>query len=113
MDESDETKYEVEFDGKLLHWPWGREDQDIKQACNNASTLSKWLSSATGQPVEVSPILTFPGWWVERTGRCENIYIVNPEEIIQICDSKNAKLDTSSIKRICHQLNQKCRVEIK
>lgn len=113
VDESDEKKYEVKFDGKLLHWPWGRENQDIKQACNNASTLSKWLSSATGQSVDVSAILTFPGWWVDRAGRCEGIYIVNPEEIIQVCDSKKVKFEEASIKRICHQLNQKCRIEIK
>jgi hypothetical protein len=28
--------------------PWGTESHDIEQACNNAKSLSKWLTSAVG-----------------------------------------------------------------
>jgi len=57
----------VIFDGVKLVFPRGNFDSDgIAQAERNAATLSKFLSSATGEPTKVYPLLTLPGWWVER-----------------------------------------------
>jgi hypothetical protein len=113
VDESGIKEYEVVFDGERLHWPWGTESKDIEQARNNANTLSKWLTSAVGESVEASAILTLPGWWVTRKTRCNGVNILNPEEIIHAVDSKDVRLDVVRMRQICHQLSGKCRIEIK
>ena len=113
VDESGSKKFEVVFDGRRLHWPWGPESRDIEQARYNAKTLSEWLTSAVGEVVGVSPIVTFPGWWVERKAPYDGVYVLNPKEIIQVCDSSEFKLNEMRIRQICHHLDTKCRVEIK
>lgn len=113
MDESGNKEFEVVFDGKKLHWPWGPESRDIEQARRNAKTLSEWLTSAVGEVVGASPIVTFPGWWVERKAPYDGVYVLNPKEIIKVCDSKEVKLNEVRIRQICHHLDEKCRIEIK
>ncbi len=113
IDKSGNKEYEVAFDGKKLHWPWGAESQDIEQARMNAKTLSEWLTDAVGEKVQASAILTLPGWWIERKAPCDGVQILNPKEIIRVCDSNDVKLNEARIRQICHHLDQKCRIEIK
>jgi len=113
VDESGDKEYRVVFDGQCLQWPWGAESHGIEQAFNNAQTLSKWLTSAVGDRVDVSAILTLPDWMVERKAPGARVNVLNPKEIIQACGSTAAKLDQVLVRRICHQLDQKCRVEVK
>jgi hypothetical protein len=113
VDQSGTKEYEVVFDGKKLHWPWGTESQDIEQARINATTLSEWLTSAVGENVEASALLTLPGWWIERKAPCNGVQILNPKEIIRFCDSSDIKFNEVRIRQICHHLNEKCRIEIK
>jgi hypothetical protein len=113
VDKSGEKEYKVVFDGEKLLWPWGADSRDIEQIRNNAKTLSKWLTSAVGENVEASAILTLPGWWVTRKAPSDGVNILNPMEIIQVCNSKEIKLDDARIRQICHHLNEKCRMEIK
>jgi len=61
--------YQVGFDGQRLVWPWGEDRHGLEQAHRQAVWLEKWLESLLGRACPVSPILTLPGWWVERTGR--------------------------------------------
>ena len=71
--------------------------------------LSKWLSSAVGDPVKVSPMVTLPGWFVERKSP-NGIPVLNPKLVKFFLDSKREEaLSDSMIKRICHQLEEKCR----
>ena len=61
---------QVFSDGERLRFPKDKYDSKaIPQARRNAETLAKWLTSATGQRVTVSAILTLPGWMVRRAGR--------------------------------------------
>ena len=108
-----DKEYHVEFDGKCLHWPWGTDQEDIKQTSDNAEDLRNWLSGAVGEAVEVSGILTIPGWWVDRTAPNNDIQVLNPKEIYTACDLRKSKLTDEMVQRVCHQLDQKCRVEIK
>ncbi len=110
--ETGDKQFRVQFDGKFLLWPWGTDSHGIQQAKNNGRTLSSWLSSATGEPVWAHPILALPGWLVERKAPSDDIYIVNPKEIYQVCATAPEKLAEPQIRRICHQLDQKCRIAI-
>lgn len=52
---------EVGFDGARLHFPHFSSTSEVEQARRNAADLGRELSSATGEPVQVKAILTFPG----------------------------------------------------
>jgi Nuclease-related domain len=109
---SGNKKFHVSFDGKSLRWPERTDNCGIEQAKNNAKTLSNWLSSATGENVWATPILAFPGWMVDRNAPPNGIYVVNPKEIYGVCSTQPEKIDIQQIRRICHQLDQKCRIEV-
>lgn len=109
----DGTKeFRVVFDGKYLQWPWGADNYGIEQAKNNAKTLSNWLGSAAGENVLTTPILTLPGWMVDRKVPSEGLFVLNPKEIYGVCSAQPEKLTEPQITRICHQLDQKCRIEV-
>ena len=105
-------KWEVEFDGAVLHWPMGPDAHGIAQAQNNASTVSQWLSKAVGEHVPVHAILTLPGWWVHRKAPCSGVDILNPKEIAKRCASSKETLSDNLVKRVVYQLEQKCALEL-
>jgi hypothetical protein len=109
---SGDKKFHVKYDGKFLQWPWGTNNYGINQAKNGAKTLSRWLISATGENVWTTPILALPGWMVDRNAPPNGIYILNPKEIYGVCSTQPEKIDVQQIRRICHQLDQKCRIEV-
>lgn len=106
-------EYRVEFDGRHVHWPWGPETREVDQAVDNARSLGRWLSSAVGESVPVTAILTLPGWYVPPpTAPPTTVHVVNQDRIVQVCNSRPATLSSSMIKRIRHQLDQKCHIAI-
>jgi hypothetical protein len=111
--ESGNKEYHVLFDGKFLQWPWGADSHSIKQAANNSQTLAIWLSGAVGETVGTTAILTLPGWMVDRKAPYDGVYVLNPKEIHQVCSGREQRLTSQLIGRICHQLDQKCRVAVK
>ncbi|MEX2382147.1 MAG: nuclease-related domain-containing protein [Opitutales bacterium] len=107
--EKGKAAHKVIFDGGKLHYPWGQDTHGLKQAKRNADHLATWLSSATGEKVNVEAILTLPGWWVERTGR-GTVHVVNTKEIPKIFPrNPPSPLSPEQIQRIAHQIEQKCR----
>lgn len=112
VNEQGDKKFRVGFDGKYLQWPWGADNYGIEQAKNNAKTLSGWLGSAAGENVWTTPILTLPGWMVDRKVPSDGLFVLNPKEIYGVCFAQPEKLTEPQITRICHQLDQKCRIEV-
>jgi hypothetical protein len=106
-DRKDEAK--VTYDGEHLKFPSWVTSEPIDQAKAQATWLSKWLSSAVGDPVKVSPMVTIPGWYIERKSP-NGVAVLNPKQVQTYLNAKNETvLSESMIKRICHQLEQKCR----
>jgi hypothetical protein len=103
-------QYRVEFDGYRLHWPWGKDDYGVQQALNNARTVSEWLSKAVGEPVSATPILTLPGWMVDRKAPGKGVHVLNPKEIAKLCDNKAPNLGDSLVRRIGYQLEERCKL---
>ena len=112
VNELGNKEYRVLFDGKCLQWPMGSDNHGIEQAANNGRTLSKWLSRAVGENVNVIAILTLPGWMVDRKAPFDGVYVLNPKEICRVCSSGRANLSEQLVRRICHQLDQKCRIAV-
>ncbi len=100
----------VIYDGERLRFPSWVTTEPIDQAKAQAEWLSKWLSGAVGDPVKVSPMVTIPGWFIERKSP-NGVPVLNPKKGVKayLDAKKETALSESMIKRICHQLEQKCR----
>lgn len=98
------------FDGKALIFHEGRDTKYLEQALRNASSLSEWLGKVLGEPISVQPVLTLPGWFVDRKGK-GSVWVVNPKEIrnalkpIRQPSGPEIKLQ----KQIAYQIEQRCR----
>jgi hypothetical protein len=108
-----EEKHKVLFDGTRLNFPGGKWDTGaLDQARLNAKTLSEWLSSATADHITAHPILTIPGWFVERSARSD-VYVTNPKQIRSfVLNSTENPLTAAEIQRASHQLEEKCKLPI-
>ena len=70
------------YDGHTLRFAGGRaHGGDLEQARRQASSLADELSKATGEPVAVRPVLALPGWFVERTGRGDDVIVVSAKAL--------------------------------
>lgn len=99
----------VMYDGDRLHFPGWQGRGPLEQAKRQAEWLRKWLTSAVGEPVGVTPVLALPGWFVERNG-AGDVIVINPKETRFLAEQRNKKeLAAQSIQRIAHQLEQRCR----
>jgi hypothetical protein len=59
--------------------------------------------------VKVSPMVTIPGWFIERK-RPNGMPVLNPKQVKGYLDGKKESvLSETMIKRICHQVEQRCR----
>jgi hypothetical protein len=100
---------EVLYDGQRLKFPAWSETKPVEQAVAQAEWLGKWLSSAVGESLRVEPVLTLPGWFVRRTGP-NGILVLNPKNLRPVLKNKRgATLSDTLVKRIVHQLDQRCR----
>jgi hypothetical protein len=103
------TNAEVIYDGNSLQFPGWTEKEPIQQTIDQAGWLRKWLSSAIGEPVEVIPVLTLPDWFVKRVSP-SGIAVLNPKQFHPYLDAKKRTgFSETLIKRIVHQLDQRCR----
>jgi hypothetical protein len=99
----------VTYDGENLRFPSWVTTEPIDQAKAQAAWLSKWLSGAVGDPVKVLPMVTIPGWYIDRKSP-NGVPVLNPKQVKAYLEGKKEEaLSESMIKRICHQLEQKCR----
>lgn len=103
------AEYRVEQHGDRLVFPGWTETEPLRQAKRNAEWLAKWLSSSTGESVQVQPVLALPGWFIERKDRCP-VLVINPTNCQATFSKRQASsLTTGSIQRITHQLDARCR----
>jgi hypothetical protein len=59
--------------------------------------------------LSVEPVLALPGWFVRRTGP-NGILVLNPKNLRPVIkNKKSAPLSEQTVKRIVHQLDQRCR----
>lgn len=63
-----------------------------------------------GEPVTATPILTLPGWMVDRRAPANSVHVLNPKEIAKLCDNKQPNLSDNFVKRICYQLEERCKL---
>jgi len=99
----------VFYDGESLRFPDWHETEPLNQAKRQAVWLHKWLSSAVGAEVKVTPVLALPGWFVERT-KTGNVLVMNGKSPFFLAKTQGQPpLDGQLIQQIAHQLEQRCR----
>jgi len=97
----------VVYDGESLKFPKWTETRPLEQAKNQAEWLARFLAKAVGDHVEVMPVLFLPGWFVERISKNGIPVLSNLKGFNFLL--KNNVLSENMIKRIAHQVEQKCR----
>jgi hypothetical protein len=104
-----EPDHKVIYDGHRLQFPDGADDAKLAQTKRNAAWLGKFLSAATGEAVAVKPVLTLPGWWVERKA-WNGLAVLSHREIRKhVLHRDGPAIPKEQFQRIVHQLDQKCR----
>lgn len=99
----------VVFDGRSLAFPHWKTSEPLEQAERQAQWLTKWLSSATGDPVSAMPVLALPGWFVDRKGR-GSVRVYSGRELAGLLDAQGiAPLSEEAMQRAAHQVEQRCR----
>lgn len=103
--------YRVNYDGKLLNFPFGSDYHGLKQAKRSAEWLSKKLSSSVGEHISVKPLLALPGWMVQRKGKGE-VDVLNEKELLSYFRHPKPVITPTLQKRITHQLERHCIVDL-
>ena len=100
----------VRYDGRQLSFPSLSTDRPIKQALRNARWLERYIAKMAGLKLHVHPIVTLPGWIVERSGHGP-VHVVNPKEISSlVVDRTAAPLYEAQRQRIINLLDQRCQI---
>ncbi|MCB0257352.1 MAG: NERD domain-containing protein [Anaerolineae bacterium] len=95
--------------GDHLAFPNGSDYASVEQALRQASWMSKWLTSAVGDKVQVKAALVIPGWFVERR-KIGDVLVFNAKESEKaITGYAGPRLSAEMIQRIAHQVEAKCR----
>lgn len=100
----------VVFDGSSLSFPGWRTKKPLDQAERQARWLAAWLTSSTGEPVHVVPVLVLPGWYVDRKGR-GSVAVLSALEIQRnLLKLKGSSgIGDEQMQRLAHQVEQRCR----
>jgi hypothetical protein len=99
----------VEFDGKVLSFPDWRDSRTVDQARRQAKWLTRWVSSAVGEPLDVRPVVALPGWLVEASGRGDVMVISGRGAGKWLKGWQPVRFSDEQMIRIEHQLEQRCR----
>lgn len=99
----------VVFEGDRLQFPSWTETEPIDQAKRQASWLSKWLTSAVGEPVQVIPALALAGWFIERKQKSLIIFNGKNPSSLFLKIQPETHLPPDMVQRISHQIEQRCR----
>jgi hypothetical protein len=102
----------VTFNGTDLQFPMWKTKEPLEQAERQAQWLSKWATSATGDPVTVTPVLALPGWFVNQTGR-SSVRVYSGRALSGLLGAGAGELlSPQLVQRITHQVEQRCRTVV-
>lgn len=104
------TDARVIYDGEVLKFPEWSGAGALRQAARNARWLSEWLTGATGEGIDVTPVVALPGWFVEHKGRGP-VFVFSgaqlKDHLLKVRDAK--PLSAEQVQRVTHQVEQRCR----
>jgi hypothetical protein len=101
--------HKVQYRDEKLYFPGWMEDRPIEQAKMNAKWLSRWLSSAVGVHIDVTPIVVLPGWYVETQYRPLVLVLSGNQCQSFIPKIPGGPVSDQQLRQISHQLDSRCR----
>ncbi|HEV2695538.1 MAG TPA: nuclease-related domain-containing protein [Verrucomicrobiae bacterium] len=105
-----QAAHEVLYDGECLQFPHHRDTETIDQAKRNAVWLSNYLREATGDPVEVFPLVVLPGWFVKTVARGSlRVNVMAANYLPGYLSRESEKIQADKMRRILFALDKKCR----
>lgn len=99
----------VFVNGNFLQYPTYQDTVSLNQATNQAKWLSDFLTKSVGKKVVAEPILSLPGWMVERRTSETPVMVINPKEAVKFLVNKKAVMDDQTIQQIKYQVERVCR----
>ena len=105
--EGDKASYKVVYQGGVLHFPSWQETEPLEQAKRQAEWVSKWLSDSCGFHVNSSPVVIFPGWFIERKTRPDVPILALGAMSNFFTKYRVQSLQESHIKQVVYQVEQK------
>lgn len=87
------------LDNALLY-PWGTDQDDLRQAQEQAAWLAEWLSKMSPQPVNVGSILVLPGWFIDRRSKPSVIVMSGSELAANIPKLNGTATSESEVRRL-------------
>jgi hypothetical protein len=104
----------VVLDDQALRFPHWTTSEPLEQAERQAKWLSKWMTSALGQLVFVTPVVALPGWYVDDKRRNRNaLRVYSGRALEHLLDSPSRQpLIAQDVQRIAHQVDQRCRTVV-
>jgi len=106
--EDGKASAEVVFDGSSLRFPTWENRSFLEQATRQAKWLSRWLTSAVGEPVEAKPVLALPGWYIKRVQRGP-VQVISGRDAEQLVRAGDLTFSPPQMQRIVHQVEARCR----
>jgi hypothetical protein len=97
------------FDGKkILVDGYNTESKLLIQARAEASWLKRLIKDSTGKYVEVSPVIVFPGWFVETTkeGEKSDITVMNPRMLRGRINKMRKQLSNEDLMLISYHISR-------
>lgn len=101
--------HEVRYDGKELSWGWKEDTYGLEQAASNARWLRDWLSLMTGERMEVTPVLVFPGYYVVPPAAPHLVSVVSTSYLTGFISAQKGVLNPRQIDLLARQLESRCR----
>ena len=104
-----EKDYQATFDGNRIEFASGDKDaRATGQARDNTRWLERELSKATGERVNVRPIMALPGWWVTLKANSD-VEVLSGKQVSGFISTEPTVLSAKVIQQISYQLEQRCR----
>ncbi|MEZ5503618.1 MAG: nuclease-related domain-containing protein [Halioglobus sp.] len=93
----------------VLQFPNGLDRETVPQAIRQAKWATRWLSQATGQPVQARPLVILPGWFIENQYKPDVPVIASGYIQGYFLAQKQVVLSEKDIAQIVYQIDQKVR----
>jgi hypothetical protein len=99
----------VFVNGTFLQYSTHQDRSSLEQAVNQAKWLSEFLTKSVGKRVVADPVLSLPGWMVERRTSETPVMVINPKEAVKFIANKQTILNDQTVQQIKYQVEQRCR----
>lgn len=98
----------VSYNGHVLFFPRGTDEDTVANAVQQADLLSEWLGDGTGEAISARAVVVIPGWFVKRT-TSDGAPVVNPDQFASLFEHITSRpLNETQINRIVDLIQQKC-----